>query len=190
MIERLRSAPREPAPLVAWLRELPITRDDVRGLLVADPHHPYGRGVLVSDPGLEVMLAAWAAGAACAPHDHGGAEGAVRVVAGRCLHRVYAPSGDALLLVEEREHGPGDVLVAGRNLVHAMSDLDPDEPLVTLHAYLPGIAAMVVYDVPGRRTLVVEGGCGAWVPDDPKQIVRAIDGFVPPDACAPRLPSR
>lgn len=180
MIERLRTAPRSVPELVAWLRELPLTRDDVRGLLAADAAHPYGRGVLVSDPGLEVMLATWTPGAACAPHDHGGAAGAVRVVAGRCLHRVYAPSGAALVLVEEREHGVGDVLVADPDLVHAMQDLDPDEPLVTLHAYLPGIADMVVYDVPGRRTLVVEGGCGAWVPDDPRQILRVIDGFVLP----------
>ncbi len=180
MIERLRSAPREASRLAPWLRDLAIGRDDVRGLLVEDPRHPYGRGVLVNDPGLEVMLATWSPGAACAPHDHGGAEGAVRIVAGRCMHRVYQPTGDALVLVGEREHGPGDVLVAEPDLVHAMQDLDPAEPLITLHAYLPGISEMVVYDVAGRRTLVVDGGCGAWVPDDPRQVIRAIDGFVRP----------
>ena len=186
MIERLRAAPRDAEALVRWLAALPIGRDDVRDLLVADEAHPYGRGVLVSDAGLEVMLATWTPGATCAPHDHGGAEGAVRVVAGRCKHRVYAPRGDALVLVEEREHGPGDVLVADKDLVHGMSDLDPDDPLVTLHAYLPGIADMVVYDVVGHRTLLVDGGCGAWVPDDPAQVLRAIEGFVLPKAISGR----
>lgn len=180
MIDRLRAAPREASALVAWLAALPITRDDVRDLLAFDDSHPYGRGVLVSDAGLEVMLATWTPGATCAPHDHGGAEGAVRVVAGRCVHRIYAPRGDALDLVEEREHGPGDVLVADKDLVHAMQDRDPADPLITLHVYLPGISDMVVYDVPGRRTLVVDGGCGAWVPDDPALVLRAIDGFVRP----------
>jgi predicted metal-dependent enzyme (double-stranded beta helix superfamily) len=180
VIARLAAAPRDGARLPAWLSALPVDRDDVAGLLVADPSHPYGRGVLFSDAGLEVMLATWTPGATCAPHDHGGAEGAVRIVAGRCIHRVYAPRGDALVLVDEREHGPGDVLVADRDLVHGMQDISVGEPLVTLHVYVPGIRDMVVYDVPGRRTLVVDGGCGAWVPDDPKDVIRAIDGFVLP----------
>ena len=43
---------------------------------------------------------------------------------------------------------------------------------MTLHVYVPGVHAMRVYDRATRATLLVAGECGAWVPDEPSQVLR------------------
>lgn len=179
-LDRLRSAPLDPAAVAAWIAGLPLDAAEIAALRAPDLSRPYGRRVLVTGGGVEVMLATWSPGARCAPHDHGGATGAVRVLAGRCAHFVYRPAGADLEEVSVGLHGAGDVLDASQDLVHAMEDLDPAEPLITLHVYVPGIPRMVVYDVEGGRTLLLGGDCGAWVPDDPATILSSVAGFVPP----------
>ena len=42
---------------------------------------------------------------------------------------------------------------------------------LSLHIYFPRIEKMRVYDVEGRRTLVVSDNCGAWIPRQPEQLV-------------------
>lgn len=179
LVDRLATAPRDAAQLTAWLTAVPIAPDEVTALFAPDPHHPYGRRVLVAGDGIEVMLATWTRGASCAPHDHGGATGAVRVLSGACIHTCFAAEGAALRPVLTERKAAGDVLTASPDLVHAMQDVG-DAPLVTLHVYAPAIAEMVVYDLAGARTLVVAGRCGAWIPEDPADIVRSAPGFRPP----------
>jgi predicted metal-dependent enzyme (double-stranded beta helix superfamily) len=181
LIERLRSAPRDAARLPDWLAALRIDPDEIAELRVADASHPYGRRVVVEEADLEAMIATWTPGARCAPHDHGGAVGAVRVLVGACVHTCYAPEDHVLRPVLTERRVAGDVLCATSDLVHAMQDVG-DEPLVTLHVYVPGIPRMVVYDEAGARTLVVRGGCGAWMPDHPADVLRSLPGFQPPDA--------
>jgi hypothetical protein len=47
---------------------------------------------------------------------------------------------------------------------------------------------MVVYDLARRETLKVDGACGAWVPDDPAQILGRWPGFVSPCAILASAP--
>lgn len=184
MIERCRQAAEGSPPtideLVALLREGDVDEATLRALRLPDPHHPYGRRVLFATDTMEAMLATWNREWPCAPHDHGGSEGAVRVVRGRCLHQLWRTEGGRLVLEHEELRVAGDVIVAEADLVHSMGDAGGEEALITLHAYVGPIEHMVVWDVPGRRTLVVDGGCGAWIPhDDPPLVRRIVAGLVP-----------
>jgi hypothetical protein len=52
------------------------------------------------------------------------------------------------------------------------------EPLVTLHLYTDAIPHMIVYDLPREETLIVNGDCGAWVPEPGSdQLVARLPGL-------------
>lgn len=174
--------------LTALLDELALSPEDVEAAARPDPAHPYGRRVLFATEALEAMVATWTRGAPCAPHDHGGAVGAVRVLRGEAVHRWFHVVDGALQVLGEERVGAGGVLSCGPDLVHQMGDSGAAEPLITLHLYHGPIAHMVVYDVEGGRTLVVEGGCGAWLPwDEPHLIRRVLPGLRAPAELAPEL---
>ena len=166
-------------PSLGQLRDVldgAIDADELDTLLIEDEEHPYGRRVLLDGPVMEMMIASWTRGVPCAPHDHGGSVGAVRVLRGEAIHRMYRLGPSGLELVVEERVGPGDVLACGPDLVHSMVDAGADEKLATLHLYTGPIPYMVVYDVEGQRTLQVSGACGAWVPG-PEHILREVPGI-------------
>jgi len=167
--------------IVACLHSGGIPATVLDGLLQPDPHRPYGRRVLIQSDHLEVMLATWTPGVQCAPHTHGTSIGGVLVVRGTARHRVFVANDAGIEVAVEEQVGSGRVLVCRRGLLHSMGDGGGEEPLVTLHLYTDPIDHMVVYDLEGDRTLVVDGGCGAWIPEDKPHLIRSIqDGIVPP----------
>ncbi len=152
-------------------------------LELPDSSQPYGRNVILRSPSLEVMVATWTAGISCAPHDHGGSVGAVLVLRGCGQHSLFRIRDGGLELASQHVVTGGEILNVSSELVHAMVDRDSQGPLMTLHLYTTAIDDMVVYDVPGRRTLVVDGSCGAWVPSEPGDLIRReVAGFLEPDA--------
>ena len=68
---------------------------------------------------------------------------------------------------------PGTVLACGPNLVHSMVDKGSNEPLMTLHLYTTAIDHMIVYDIAAGDTCVVEGSCGAWIPEIESGMLRS-----------------
>lgn len=176
--------------ILSALREVRPCELELAASLRPDPGRPYGRRVFLGTPAVEGMLATWTPGASCAPHDHGGSSGGVRVLRGVATHRIYRVIDGALRLIAEERAAAGDVLAFGAGLIHSMGDGGGDASLVTLHLYAGPIPHMVVYDLTRGETLKVDGGCGAWVPDDPAQILGRWAGFVSPCsvlASAPRL---
>jgi cysteine dioxygenase len=163
-----------PQDLVALHLEHGLTAADRARLAMPDDQRPYGRRVLFAGEGLEVMVATWTRGVSCAPHDHGGAFGAVQVLQGRARHRIWTVQDGALRLLKEHTAGPGDLLTCGPDMIHSMGDDGDDAPLMTLHLYTPSIDFMVVYDTDGDETLVVDGDCGAWVPEAARVRSRAV----------------
>ena len=118
-------------------------------------------------------MATWTPQTWCAPHDHGGSVGGVRVLRGRARHRVFQIEGEVLKLIREELVEEGGILCCGPTLVHQMRS--EGDVLVTLHMYAGPIDFMRVYQA--DRTYVVEGECGAWVPEDQPELVRqAHDG--------------
>lgn len=166
------------AALIAMAREIDFDEAQRAALCVADPSHPYGRRVILNHPRLEAMLATWTPGATCNPHDHGGAIGVVKVLSGRSHHHIYRVDADGLHLRHEEQAEAGSLIPIGPDLVHAMGDGAAGEPLVTLHIYSHSIDHMIVYDTVAGRTLVVDGGCGAWVPGH-DQLRLALPGLLP-----------
>jgi cysteine dioxygenase len=130
---------------------------------------PYGRRVLLESAEGEVMLASWRRAASCAPHDHGDARGIVIVLDGRFTEVVYAVDPRGVRPVSSRTVSAGDALAVDEGLVH---DMRAHGDGMTLHVYVPGVHAMRVYDREARATLLVAGDCGAWVPDEPSQVLR------------------
>ncbi len=176
MLQRCLNLSREPRVELSQLREA-IDRGGfcprhLEELMQPDPRHPYGRRVLIQSEVLESMLATWTPGDHCAPHDHGGSLGCVRVLRGVADHRIYRVEDGELLTVRTERVEAGSSVVAGPDLIHSMGDGGGEESLVTLHLYTDPIDHMVVYDLERRRTLVVDGGCGAWLPYDEPHLLR------------------
>lgn len=150
-----------------------------------DPSQPYGRRVLHESDTLEAMIAGWTPNTPCAPHDHGGSIGAIRVLEGTARHTVWKIIDDQLKPVCTTLHHKDEVLPASAHLIHSMESVG-ERPLVTLHLYTDPIEQMVLYDLKGGRTLVVDGTCGAWLPREPSPKVRAaFAGVIAPTVARP-----
>lgn len=153
-----------------------VDADAIDQLVVDDDSRPYGRKVLHDGPHLEMMVASWTRDVPCAPHDHGGSVGAVRVLRGEAIHRIWKVVDGELVLAREERAGPGAVLGCGPDMIHSMVDGGAEDKLATLHLYTDPIPFMVVYDVEGRRTLRVAASCGAWVPG-PELVLDEVPGL-------------
>lgn len=157
--------------LARLLESVQPTSAEVDAAHTPDPRHPYGRNVLLETDCVEGMVATWTKGTWCLPHDHGGSVGGVRVLRGRAHHRVFAVRDGRLELVKEERVEAGQVMQCGSELVHAMRCDGAEQGLMTLHLYAGPIDHMVVYDE--DETLVVDGGCGAWVPTEQPELIRS-----------------
>ncbi len=129
---------------------------------------PYSRKVLLREPGVEVLLAAWAEGARCAPHDHGGALGVVHLLRGRFIERTWTRRGADLVVTSTRSLEAPARLPVDDGSIH---DMEASLGGISLHVYRPCIREMRVYDVTRRETLVLSEDCGAWIPKETRQIV-------------------
>jgi len=138
-----------------------------------DPTNPYGRNVIHACDALECMVATWTPGVPCLPHDHGGAFGAVRVLQGQALHRIWSVNSNRLDAVHHHTAAAGAVLRCGPSMVHSMEAHTDDQLLVTLHLYTSAIDHMVVYDQTTSTTHVVDGACGAWLPPRDSGLIRS-----------------
>lgn len=189
IIDPCRALTAQQAPSLSAILEvaeqIELSDADLDALAQPDLAHPYGRRVLLADPRLEVMIATWTPGVTCAPHDHGGSVGGVRVLRGRSRHRIYTIEDGQLVLCREHTASPGEILSFGPNLIHSMTSDDPDTPLMTLHFYTDAIEMMVIYT--DSDTLAVEGSCGAWVPEDPANIRGRFSGVLSRDDLMSRL---
>mgnify|MGYP000512720187 CR=1 FL=1 len=173
-LEKLAAIPGlTPSQMQAFATEVQLSEALLADLRRPDPTHPYGRNVVWACDVLECMVATWTPGTPCYPHDHGGSYGAVRVLQGQALHRIWSVQDNALEEVHHHPATPGDVLVCGPSMVHSMGDDAQPQGLMTLHLYTRAIDHMVVYDLTGHDTVVVEGSCGAWIPTEASGLLRS-----------------
>jgi predicted metal-dependent enzyme (double-stranded beta helix superfamily) len=176
LLDQCRAFPDEPSlkQVGQLLETANLDEGEVGQRQVADPSRPYGRQVLLATEKIEAMLATWTPRTWCAPHDHGGSVGGVRVLRGRARHRVFRITDGALKLVKEETVEAGDILRCGPSLVHQMRA--EDDELVTLHVYAGPIDFMRVYEE--GKTFIVDGGCGAWVPHDEPALLREVHAHI------------
>jgi predicted metal-dependent enzyme (double-stranded beta helix superfamily) len=129
---------------------------------------PYRRAILHRGHRCEVLLATWAEGARCAPHDHGPARGFVLLLRGQFVERTWARRGSDLVVTSTRTLRAPARLPVDQGHIH---DMLASAGGLSLHVYLPSIRRMRVFDVTRRETLVVSDDCGAWIPAETGQIV-------------------
>lgn len=144
---------------------------------------PYQRRPLAAvdpvggDGGSETLAMIWRDGATCAPHDHGAAAGAIHVISGEVVERRYAFRDGALVVVAEAAARAPAVLTIEAGVIHdmrAVGSADARGGTLTVHHYSPRIHAMRVYDLGRRETLIVADDCGAWIPEDPAQVIERL----------------
>ena len=165
--------------LVEFLKTVELTPSEIEALKHPDLLHPYGRKVIFNHPRLEVMVATWTRGVPCAPHDHHESRSAIRILQGRSHHQMFQCVNGMLVETLSERKEVGDVLLCPPRQIHAMRDDEAEVTLVTLHAYAGAIDDMVVYSE--TETLLVNGACGAWVPEVESNILGRIGGHVPRD---------
>ena len=127
---------------------------------------PYAREVVHRSDAGEVLLAWWWAGASCAAHDHGGAQGSVVVLRGHFQERSFAFDGGRLHRIAQRELSVGECIAVAPDAIHAMS---AREHGVTLHVYTASTRHMRVYDATSRTTWLIGEDGGAWLPASTSQ---------------------
>jgi predicted metal-dependent enzyme (double-stranded beta helix superfamily) len=134
------------------------------------PDEPYGRTPLSESSGDEVIAMQWQAGATCAPHDHGDAGGVIHVVSGAVLERRHRWTGRGLEVVSTAMHRAPAWVEVPPGCIHDMTAIGA---ALTIHRYAPRVVGMRVWDVAGRRTLVVADDRGAWVPRGGEGVLEA-----------------
>ena len=131
--------------------------------------YPYSRTVLYRSSEIELMIARWADGSDCVPHDHGHAKSMIYILSGSVHHCLYNIRDGRLQVIHGEYKSQGDYIRCAPFQIHSM---DPQEPLLTLHVYEPSIKDMYVYSTKDKLTFRVRGSCGAWIPvDDSEDIV-------------------
>jgi Uncharacterized conserved protein, contains double-stranded beta-helix domain len=97
------------------------------------------RHQLTKNPHLEVWLVTWPPGATTDWHDHGAAAGAVVVVRGELIDRLWKGGSE-----HWRELTNGDEIAIAPQTAHNLTNVG-DEVAITIHAYSPGLAEMTPY---------------------------------------------
>ncbi|MEU7277909.1 cysteine dioxygenase family protein [Streptomyces sp. NPDC045431] len=136
--------------------------------------YPYGRKKLYATGDIEILAMNWASHRPCAPHDHGHSFGWINVMAGTVRHTLYTLDQDDIpVSFLTRDEPCGSRYFAPRGMIHSMEN-PTDDLTVTLHLYAPPITGMRVYDLERCAACVVSDDCGAWWPDEQRQLVREI----------------
>jgi cysteine dioxygenase len=107
----------------------------------------YVRRVLYRALAFELVLACWLPGQASPIHDHGGSEGAMRIVAGQLHERRYRRSGKELIVTSERRVATGTLLLETANTIHQVENATMG-PALSLHLYAPPLLSMNAYSPP------------------------------------------
>ena len=148
---------------------------DIFSHLAEDLHHPYSRKILINHPNLEMMIARWTPNYPCAPHDHGDSHSAILVLEGCSEHKSYRIIDGELVCSDTEYKNKGELITCPPHQIHSMKG-HPN--LVTLHLYTASIDDMLVYDVDRPNTFLVDGGCGAWLPDSDDGVLARAAGYV------------
>lgn len=129
---------------------------------------PYSRLVVYAGPEGEAMIAHWHVASVCLPHDHGDAHGVVSVLRGDFVEEGYTHGDSFSKLDNQRSYAAGTFMPVVPGDIHRMAAAGGG---LTLHLYAPIIRDMKVYDEKSGSILTVAGKCGAWVPEDPADIL-------------------
>ena len=151
-----RHAARVPlADLTAHLAGLALDLEQVGDYVRFDAER-YRRNLLHEGPAYQALILCWRGGQRSPIHDHRGSSCGVRVLRGVATETVFARTRAGHVYAKHtREWPAGSVCGSQDSDIHQMSNLQPDEDLVTLHVYSPPLLNMGIYSLTdiGRREL-------------------------------------
>jgi cysteine dioxygenase len=155
------------------MEQLDVKMDDVHPYL-ADPHtFPYGRKLVYKSEHVEALVMNWNDRIECSPHDHGDSYGWVAVVGGKTTHKLYKIDPETEMPIIHKVEITKEPFFAHKKQIHSMVN-NEEEPLVTFHVYAPPIQGMKVYDLERCAACIVSDDCGAWWPEEQRQLVNEI----------------
>jgi cysteine dioxygenase len=147
------------AAIMEWLREDPLTLQDLSSYLTFNPTR-YVRNRVHDGPAYQALLLCWRNGQRSPIHNHRGSRCGVKVLSGVATETVFARSPNGLVVpVSSRDLPVGHTCASEDEDTHQVSNLQAGgADLVTLHIYSPPLLRMEVFslDSPAVR---------AW--DDP-----------------------
>lgn len=156
------------------LISLKIKKEDLAEILPEDNGHPYTRTILYKNDEIELIAMKWSSEMDCAPHDHGGSAGWIQVAGGSSSHTIYKTGKNGMPVTHAVKIEPeGRVFYAPKRMIHKMGAAG-SKRLITLHLYSPPITGMKVYDLEKCAACIVSEECGAWWPEEQRQIVKEI----------------
>lgn len=163
-----------PLELKKAIENLNVKREELTPYLEDPEFKPYGRKLLFSNDDVEILVMNWANKNVCAPHDHGNSFGYVFVIEGDSTHTLYTlDQNDIPQEYLTRVERKNTKFFAPKHMIHSMENKS-DSSLITLHIYSPPITNMKVYDLEKCAVCVVSDDCGAWWPDEQRQLLEEI----------------
>ncbi|MDN4073212.1 cysteine dioxygenase [Fictibacillus terranigra] len=169
--------------LLEAIQKLQAAETDAAPFVMNSENKPYGRKLIFKSDYVEILVMAWSQTLDCSPHDHGRSFGWVQVISGSSNHTLYKlqPGGLPVAVKKEIEK-KGSLLHVGRGMIHKMGTYEK-KPLITLHVYSPPISGMKVFDLEKCAACIVSEDCGAWWPDEQRQLLKTI--LLPPKHAKP-----
>lgn len=120
---------------------------------------------------MEIYLMYWPPHSKSFPHDHGASFGVGTVISGKLTEVRYELDAWGFPQFKSEASAPaGSTFHIARGEIHALENRT-DQPLITLHVYVPPIKGMKTYDLDMRVIRVVRDDCGAWRPNQEHQII-------------------
>lgn len=114
------------------------------GQAVCFDEEGYHRQLLLEAPDFALLVITWLPGQGSPIHDHGGAEGLTRVLAGTLAETLFEPVGARARPVRQRSHAAGAVFLEREDTLHQVRNATR-RPAVSLHLYRPGLTEMRVF---------------------------------------------
>ena len=118
-----------------------VTLEDVRAHVFYDNEH-YTRNRVLITPHVEARVLCWLPGQSSPIHDHSGSACIIKVLNGELTECTYELNHDTPIAIAANKFSRGSVLGSQDQDIHKVCNLNPSEPLVTLHTYSPPLDHM------------------------------------------------
>jgi cysteine dioxygenase len=135
------------AVLGEWLARTSVSLAEVRPFLRFASQH-YVRNLIYNGPAYQALVLCWRSGQRSPIHDHTGSSCGVRVIQGIATETVFDRAVNGMVYASQSRHLPAGSTCASQDAdVHQMSNLQPNEDLITLHIYSPALLCMNMYSI-------------------------------------------
>lgn len=140
--------------ILAWLREFPLTLDDLAGYLIFSPDR-YVRNRLHDGAAYQALVLCWRNGQRSPIHNHRGSSCGVKVLRGVATETVFVKAANGLIYATgSRDLPTGHLCASADDDIHQISNLQAGgADLITLHVYSPPLVRMDMFSLDSPHIL-------------------------------------